>query len=413
MLKERIIIQICVVLSILLLPLAHMKVMIFSLPLYSVEIPIVVAFVVYLYGWKNGVFLPAKNLNLRNPLVIGAGLFFCGAVLSFVVNPFHFTGLGMLKTWFVAPMILVWVWNESEPKTHDIEKMLLVWFGVVATVSFLSLEYFFQGNLTFDGRLSAWFTSPNYLAFSLAPGVLLSQYFFVHPIFEKKTWSKLIIACIFFSLLFSLFFTRSYAVWLSLATANGVFLFLTLKKEVSRQKKVTATVLLLFIFGSFLFLESSSEKWQALVSLQERSSLSSRMMIWQVAAKAIFEHSFFGIGIGRFQEVYLSYQQDFPLYLEWAVPQPHNLYLALWLQTGIIGLFGFGFLVVAWLRQMMILQKLSDEFFSVKKLSALLVSFLLFFLLFGFVDTPFFKTDQAFVFWFIIFFGASLIVENK
>ena len=27
-----------------------------------------------------------------------------------------------------------------------------------------------------------------------------------------------------------------------------------------------------------------------------------------------------------------EYQKHFPPYLEWAVPQPHNLYLAFWLQ---------------------------------------------------------------------------------
>ncbi|OGI21597.1 MAG: hypothetical protein A3J06_01000 [Candidatus Moranbacteria bacterium RIFCSPLOWO2_02_FULL_48_19] len=101
----------------------------------------------------------------------------------------------------------------------------------------------------------------------------------------------------------------------------------------------------------------------------------------------------FGIGLGRFQEVYLEYQKYFPPYLEWAVPQPHNLYLAVWLQTGLLGLIGFILLVS---RAIILLIK------NKSRESALLLGLLTLYLIYGLFDTPFFKTDLAFSFWLVI-----------
>ncbi|MDP3962279.1 MAG: O-antigen ligase family protein, partial [bacterium] len=145
--------------------------------------------------------------------------------------------------------------------------------------------------------------------------------------------------------------------------------------------------------------ESGSEKWQALTQLENRSSFASRMMIWQSAGKMIADNPIFGIGLGRFQEVYLEYQKYFPPYLEWAVPQPHNLYFAVWLQTGLMGLIGFT-LLIAWVIFLLVKNKSRE--------SALLLGLLTLYLLYGLFDTPFFKTDLAFAFWLVIAFILTL-----
>lgn len=409
MFKERFLIQICLALSIVLLPIAHWKVTLFGLPLYSVEMPVGVALAVYMYGYWKGVFSPLKNVYKHNPFILGILLLCLGALTSFLFNPFSWTGLGMIKTWFFVPILFVWLWTETKPEKKDVDTMLFLWLGTIAFVSLIALEYFFQGKMTFDNRLSAWYASPNYLAFFLAPEILLVHYFFLHPLFADKKWSRRMMIGILISFLFVLFHTHSYAVWASIFFAENLFFFLkrTQYSTYTTQEQRTA-FFLLFLFLLFLFLESGSEKWQALTSLQERSSLASRMMIWEVATTVISDNSVFGIGIGRFQEVYLSYQNQFPLYLEWAVPQPHNLYMALWLQTGIIGFFSFLFLVFVWIKKMFSLGQSVHCIDDMKKRSALFVALLSFFLILGFVDTPFFKTDLAFIFWIILGLGMSI-----
>lgn len=399
-------------LSLLLLPLAHLKAVVFGIPLYSIELPILFASIAYAYGWKRRIFSPLGALDFRSPFVIGIALFFLGALLSFAANPFSLSGLGMLKAWFVFPLLALWLWLEMRPDDRDLERALLLWLGVSVFVAGASLILFFQGVLTYDGRLAAWYASPNYLAFFLAPGILLASYFLSSPLFMKRNLSHSLLWLSLIALAFALFFTRSYAVWASVSAA--LFIFLLLDKTIfsSGRKKIAAILLLMTIFSLFIFFESGSEKWRSLAALDERSSLASRVMIWESSARIISDHPLLGIGIGRFQETYLAYQQYFPPYLEWAVPQPHNLYLAVWLETGLIGLLGFGFLITTWLRKIASLGR-SSASGGVKKTSALLLALLSLLLILGLADTPFFKTDLAFIFWFILAFGIGFLNTQK
>lgn len=146
------------------------------------------------------------------------------------------------------------------------------------------------------------------------------------------------------------------------------------------------------------------------MNFSPRSSLVSRMMIWESSVAMIADRPLFGIGIGRFQETYLAYQRYFPPYLEWAVPQPHSFVLAVWLQTGLIGLAGLITLVGVWIRGLAVLLREEDPYTAIT--SVLLLSVLSFWLILGLADTPFFKTDLAFSFWFLLAFGIGFL-ENE
>lgn len=403
-------IRYCVASSILLLPIAHLKLIIFGIPLYSVEAPILLAFVAYAYGWKQGTFSPLAAVDFRNPFVIGITLFFSGAILSFFANPLSLSGLGMLKTWFIFPLLALWLWLETDPDSRDLDHMLLACFGMSVLVAAASLPFLFRDALTYDGRLAAWQASPNSLAFLLAPGVLLAGYFLSSSV--KRNRSRLFVWPSVVLLVTALFFTRSYETWASVSAALALFLVLGRPAALSWRRRITPVIFLIGILSLFIFFESGSEKWQSLTSLEARSSLASRVMIWESAARIISDQPFFGIGIGRFQETYLAYQRYFPPYLEWAVPQPHNLYLAVWLETGLLGLCGFGLLMAAWIRGIAMVLR-SETSCDAKRTASLLLSLSGFFLVLGIFDTPFFKTDIAFVFWFVLAFGVGFLNAQK
>jgi len=407
MAPERKYIQFFLLLTILLLPVAHWKTLVFGMPLYSVEIPVGASFLIYLYGCVKNIFSPLQSVKKQKILFLSIGFFCIGVITSFLSNPFSLTGLGMIKTWFFAPLLFVWLWIETKPEEKDRERMLLIWFLSICGVAISSLVYFLQGNMTFDGRLSAWYASPNYLAFFLAPGILLATYFLSYSSSSDEKYKKYLLVGMIFLLLFVLFQTHSYTAWISVFLSWLLFLFLE-RKNTSLFQRMQKLFLLVCILLGFFFWESGSEKWQSLVHLEERSSVASRVMIWNVAIQAIKEYPFWGIGIGRFQKVYLAYQSQFPLYLEWAVPQPHNLYMAIWLETGLIGLISFLFLILYWVKnQLLFIKKSANE--RTKKRSALFVALLSIFLFIGFFDTPFFKTDLVFFYWILIGLG----IEQK
>lgn len=394
MLSVKHFIQICAAVCVALLPFAQLKMIVFGMPLYSVEIPVVVALGAYIYGWSRGVFSLDGRANRHLLGVIGGGLFFLGALVSFFANPFSFTGLGMLKTWFVFPLLLAWLFFQTQPDERARKCILNTWLMVTFLAACGALVYVLAGgNLTFDGRLAAWFDSPNYLAIFIAPGIFIT-FSKLQKFFEEKKEMKNYTFPLFalLVLLVTLFLTHSYGVWL--AVFGATFLVIILSAQDSSKKnfwKVLGVVTI--VAGTFFFFEHGDAKWQSLMSLQDRSSMASRIMIWQAAGKMISDNPLVGIGLGRFQEVYLEYQKYFPPYLEWAVPQPHNIVLAVWLQTGLLGLIGFVLLVFQVVT--LLIKNKSQE-------AVLLLGLLVLYLIYGVFDTPFFKTDLAFTFWLII-----------
>ncbi|KKQ00231.1 MAG: hypothetical protein US09_C0017G0018 [Candidatus Moranbacteria bacterium GW2011_GWD1_36_198] len=92
-------------------------------------------------------------------------------------------------------------------------------------------------------------------------------------------------------------------------------------------------------------------------------------------------------------------QKYYPPYLEWAVPQPHNIFLAFWLQTGFLGFIGFLFLLLFTFTTLW--QQLKNK--KNTALTAPLLGFFIYSILHGLVDTIYWKNDLAFLFWICLF----------
>lgn len=396
----------------LLLPFAQIKVLFWGVPLYLPEIAICIASLFFLRRFFGKTLVFPDKFSIDSGILSGVLLFFSGALLSLLINPFSLTGLGMLKSWFLFPILvatLVFFEAKDEEKRTW---FLVVWFLTLVATALGSLTFVALGSMSFDNRLFGLFSSPNFLAVFLAPGIFLALHLL--PLIKRVGQQRALplkIAVIggALSLVATIYFTRSYSVWIALLVSLSVFFFFQ-KKGLPLEKKTTFIALgtLLFITSTFFFFDADTDKWRSLVSFGERSSLASRGMIWRSAERIIEENWLFGIGVGRFQEVYLEYQRFFPPYLEWAVPEPHNIYMATLLSTGSIGIAGLALLIAR-------LFFLEINFFrrSEKKdqrsLALITVSFMIFFLVYGLADTPYFKNDLALSFWLFLSLGLSLL----
>lgn len=391
----------------LLLPFAQIKILFFGVPLYLPEIALLTAFGLRSLFFVEGVSW--KNVFFRDTLVTaGISFLILGAVISLLVHPTSLTGWGMLKSWFFFPVFAFWLISSEAFDSIKRRAFIVLWFVVLVATAFWNLWFVVFDRLTFDGRLAGTYPSPNFLAIFIAPALPLALYLF-SLLQEGDRWTHLKKKALFFGVLIvliCLFFTHSYGVWAALIFSLCIFLFG--KTLLFGLQKNTILLSCIFLVGVIIFgfLEFGSTKWQALTLLDSRSSLSSRLMIWQAAEKMIEDQPLFGIGLGRFQEVYLEYQHYFPPYLEWAVPEPHSLYLALLLHTGSIGFFGFILLIG---RFMFVAVR---TFFSKRsedtRVAALfLFSLSLLFLFYGLVDTPYFKNDLALTFFLFLGLGFS------
>jgi O-antigen ligase len=368
-------------LILVLLPLYLMKFVFWGLPLNFLEIMIGGALIWWLLekrflspAWKN-------FLKDNGPFFILIGGILASLLLSTFFNDNWRTGLGIIKGWFAFPLILALI--AVDIFRDDKTKTLKFFYGGAVGVAVLALLGHAFGQITYDGRLQGIFNSPNYLAMYLAPAIIIGVGLFE----ENKKRYALSLGLI----ALAIYLTYSFAAWAALLVVLvGILFFKGDKKE---RKKWLAAFLILA--GLIFFLQLKTDKLNSLIELGLRSSLASRLMIWESAGKIILDHPLWGIGPGNFQERYLEYQKYFPPYLEWAVPHPHSLYLAWYLYAGILGLATFLGLMVFWLKKVIWQKK--------EALVLIALGIVMYFLLHGMADTTYFKNDLAIIFWLAFF----------
>lgn len=364
-----------VYLSILMLPFYLLKISFFEIPSNVFEALAFFCLIWFLIQSRSFKIALSDYRTYFMPI----GVIMAGLLLSTLFNGSYRIGFGIIKGWFVIPLLFAWVAVETL-KAKEIFRALYTSSFMVAVVSLL---YFILGRITYDGRLEAIYNSPNYLAMYLAPAIIIGVFLWVE---HKKLYA--------FSLgviIFAFYLTYSYAAWMAafLAIAGSLFFG---KNILSKQKAWWMILAVAIIFIAF---QIGTDKMTSILRGEERSSLSSRLMIWSAAGKMVQENPVWGIGPGNFQDKYLEYQKYFPPYLEWAVPQPHNIFLAFWLQAGFLGLAGFVSLLFLWLKELWMGNK--------KEIQMISGSIVVYVLLHGLVDTTYFKNDLAVVFWLIFF----------
>jgi putative inorganic carbon (HCO3(-)) transporter len=190
--------------------------------------------------------------------------------------------------------------------------------------------------------------------------------------------------------------TQSFGGWVGL-TSSTLFL-ITFLPYVTRKKIMIIPLVFLFLVTSGFFLHqkrfSHYDRFWGLNSLQTRTQ------IWSNSMLLLTEHPILGIGLADFPKEYSAYIEKLPPNKqpnEKDVLRPHNLYLDFWLETGILGLAAFIWIVLIFYQH---------AFFAYTTRRSLLVipaaAALFAILMHGFVDTPYFKNDLSVVFWFLI-----------
>lgn len=375
--------------TVFLLPVYLVKFLIFGIPTNALEILMLAVFASWLIFQKPN-FKTFLKPGFGKNILLCLSLIFFGLLLSTLVNKNYATGVGIIKSWVVLPVAFSLIAAAVVPKEKR-KNIFYVYYLSVLAVAAISPGYYISGDLAFDGRLQGIFNSPNYLAMYLSPAIIIglwlaqvqSSKFKVQKFNSKR---KIIFFTVSLALiLLTFYFTYSYAAWIAVAASLAITYFVK-NKKVNWRLIATTFLILLIIFVS----QRNTEKFNNLEKYT-RSPIESRITIWKSATKILGDNIVVGIGPGNFQNKYLGYQKYFPPYLEWAVPHPHNLYLAFWLYGGILSLAGFVTLIFFWFREMVKKEK--------NNLWAISFAIMLYFLIHGLVDTTYFKNDLAAIFW--------------
>jgi O-antigen ligase len=295
-------------------------------------------------------------------------------------------------------------------KKEDIKNIfsVLIYSGLV--ISIISLVYLIQGNFNYQGRLQGIYNSPNFLAMALSVPLLLSFFLLckkqlledtgqrpseappsvsASPLTMRLGLRKVFFVIVFLILVFALFSTKSFGALLGIlaALAFGLIIYLYNK---NKNKEILGIIILVFVI-IFIF---------GLIKIKSSDGLKSfdaRFVIWQTAWEAFETKPITGIGPGTFQDY-------FPPYPKWGVPQPHNIFLAFLLQTGITGFIGF-ILILIWFFWPKANQPRADKW------QLLLMMLMVYILTHGLVDTTYWKNDLSIIFWLII--GCMELIKKE
>ena len=392
--------------SIFLIPFYIFRFSILGIPTNFFEIFVLISFLStlhYLLSTKSKIHFGSIWLYL----------FLLAALVSTFVAPDKREALGILKGWFLVPAILYFcvINNFTKESFNKLSISLYLALTLVSVWAFLQYigvigllfyqigdaglaQYLLPGNF----RIFGLFESPNYLAMFILPMIYLSL-----PAmqFIRNKYAKIIFFLPIALALFSLFMTGSRAGIIALVVSFLTFILIkSFASGVAKKAKIlVAGIALVMILVVCIF---------SLGKFNGRSeSDSSRRQIWNYSFQMIRIQPVLGVGLGNFYHKIDQLSAGNKEFRAQTLPyalHPHNVFLAVWLNLGIVGLLAF----------CMILYDFSKKLFADRKTRMPgLIYFvaMLAIIIHGMFDTTYFKNDLAAIFWLIMAFG-FLVKQN-
>jgi len=313
--------------------------------------------------------------------------------------------LGVAKSWFIIPILLFFAHIPYFLNINFRKKYLYYLAAGGILTSLLSLPFLLDRILTYDQRLSSVYLSPNHLSMALAPGII-ALVILLSGIVRKKSFfqapSVFLTALLLLEFVI-LYFTYSYSSWVAIACAVFFVVFLNTKRP-ARSKSIFTKHLSLIASLSILsvsilyYSQHDNSKLSSITRGEYYSSFHSRQLIWTSSIYILQDYWLQGIGGGNFQKAYLDYSSRFnEPYLEWAVPQPHNIFLAFAVQLGILGLISFVLTLIFSIWRILKRIRANDHISDTLLIFA--ISYGLYFFIHGLIDTPYWKNDLSVIFW--------------
>jgi|GEM_PF-928293 len=364
-------------------------------------------------------FLTAVK-NWNKPILIFAGLFFLSGLISVFYKGVSQEKLGQFIVLFIQPISLFLIGNFLVKKIPNTIYYILntIYFILALAGLFAFVQYFtlwglpqaFWGNSMEPKRAISFFLHPNFYALWCAP--LLA---FLLPNLRlkvediKKNW---IFVGGWMIGAFGLLLSMSRAGWLGVGVAISVYLIVAADKKIRKVAGVIIIILIVVIFSV------PNLRWRFTLPLYGEKSAVSRLSLWRTGVSAIKESPMFGLGLTGFSQNWERLNTDPNLDTH---NYPHNIFLDLWVETGLIGLVSLtglmGLYVYRGLRRRVIPSVAeeplnpstnnkrfltSDTFVRDDTIKLSVALFLICLLSQGLIDNPYFKNDLAMVFWIIL-----------
>ncbi|MDD5173088.1 MAG: O-antigen ligase family protein [Patescibacteria group bacterium] len=398
-------------LTLFLLPTYQIKFSFVGIPFTFLELMILILFMVWLIKRFNNLTIKRFN-NLLSGWRWLICLWLLVATISMFVAPELRAAAGVWRAYFIEPAMFLIVLLDLIKNDQD-KKTLIFTLGLSAfCCSVWAILQKWLGGGVFStevwGRAQVWratgpFSHPNFLGLYLAPLIVLVAGGIVN--FRGKIRSVVCCFVFLFITFWALVLARSEGALIGVF-AGLAFWGVVLKK--TRKYVLTGLIIAFLLIMVWPF---SRQYFLEKALLQDLSG-QFRLNIWSGAVSLLKVSPVLGAGLDGYERLIPDYQANSFIARDgrnfYAPPQPypHNLFLAIWLEVGLVGLIVFVWILIRFFKQGFKNLENRDIILNGAVMGAMVCI-----LVHGLVDTPYFKNDLAVVFWLII--GLRIVLKDN
>ncbi|MCL5666452.1 MAG: O-antigen ligase family protein [Patescibacteria group bacterium] len=348
------------------------------------------------------------------------GLFFLAGLVSLFAHGFDRAKLGQFIVLFLQPISLFFIGRyliSQFPKTRNLLittcYLLLGAMGIYAVIQYFTLVGLppaWWGNSEEPKRALGFFGHPNFYAlFStpllafLIPDVVARFIGLPSSINGATTKSRWIFITAWIIGATGLFLSLSRAGWLGLGMAILAYLIFAANAKIRRLVTVIVIVMVTVVTTV------SNLRYRVVLPFYGEKSAVSRLSLWETGWKGIKESPLTGLGLTGFARQWQILNTD-PGLASASHNFPHNIFLDLWVETGLLGLISFVGLIFIYIyrglrnanRQPASPDASQGRSLNVNCYGLSVALFLIALIFAGLVDNPYFKNDLAMVFWLVL-----------
>lgn len=380
------------------------------LPTNVFEVAVTITFLVgVFFAFKRKKFVLGSPIPYLLIVAVSAAILLSNSISN---------GLGILKGWFIIPLLLyLLIINNFDQK--NIAKISIplyldtlvisAWaiaqkFGIITTLFYQRNDLSFNQYLSEHFRVFGPFESPNYLAMFLVPVGFLSIAIFQYV---KPIWLKILLALTYLLPLAALFLSGSRGGAIALILAALIYLFID-KKDKFLDSAIISTGLAIVVFLAFAI---AAYKFGF-----NPANDAIRIEIYKYSWSMLKENWAFGIGLGNFHDSIAAITPMAENFRTFALPyalHPHNIFMAFWLNAGLVGIFTFLLVIINFFWQMM--KNQSKNLIWGGAFMAMIAI-----LTHGLFDTTYWKNDLSAIFWLALAIGfiysqskINVVEQNK
>jgi len=391
-----------------------------------------IIFIIWIIKYRQSIINNLILIIKNNKILFTAIFFFLLATIISIFTSINIqSALGEGKAFYLEPVIMFVILITTIKEKKQINNILLALIisGLVTAIlaiyqhftGWLVPEAFWSNRQTY--RVTAWYGFPNGVGLFLAPLIPFAIYLMKEtwPVIKKyktqkinklsitnsqsqttqfKNW-LLFLSSIFYLILAPLAIIFSKGTGPLLGIIGGISLLFLINKKTRWLIILVGLISLI----SLLFLPQLSNIKQE-ITFQDRSG-QIRLAIYKETWNFLKDNPLVGAGLASYSKKIAPYHTTVNNENIEIFHHPHNAFLTMWVNLGILGLLSF--IIIKFYSLCFIPYSIYKQKKQLLPLTLFTISSLFIILIMGLVDSPYIKNDLAMFFWLLI----ALILSSK